>query len=454
MKQITRIRKFYTKIILLITILLTITLAAVVLTQSHNQNKELPTNSYLMVISQTSHFNIHEKTLYLSHNYTFTENIYEPIVVTADNILIDGNGYTLQGPGNRTGTGFYLIDRSNVTIMNVTVKGWYFGFYLENCLDCNILGNNVTNNDYRGFHLYNSSYNNLTSNIANSCYIDGFYLFNSSYNIFTNNSAINNVNGFEMEYYSTNNIFIGNSVTNNGNGFHLSFGTENCIIKDNNATDNNFGFSLFASSYNNLTRNSAIRNHHYGFVLWYCTYNNISGNTIICKQGTDFYVDTNSSNNIIANNTIITLSLPPPYRLYFIPYLLSYYDQLNTRNFSIVQVVIILFIATLAGSGFAVYRWRIKPSLEAVKEFIPTPIKTRCSHCGSAVPENSNFCMFCGEAISGRCSVCNLEIISGDKVVKCPYCGALSHRVHLLEWIKVRGYCPNCKEKLSQLDFL
>ena len=35
-------------------------------------------------------------TIYIASDYTFAHNIYEPIVVLADNIVIDGNGYTLQ----------------------------------------------------------------------------------------------------------------------------------------------------------------------------------------------------------------------------------------------------------------------------------------------------------------------------------------------------------------------
>ncbi|UCF59305.1 MAG: hypothetical protein JSV15_02530, partial [Candidatus Bathyarchaeota archaeon] len=38
--------------------------------------------------------------------YTFTDNINDAIVVQRNNIIIDGNGHTLQGSGG--GYGFYL----------------------------------------------------------------------------------------------------------------------------------------------------------------------------------------------------------------------------------------------------------------------------------------------------------------------------------------------------------
>ncbi|WXG39494.1 MAG: hypothetical protein WED07_01445 [Candidatus Freyarchaeum deiterrae] len=50
--------------------------------------------------------------------------------------------------------------------------------------------------------------------------------------------------------------------------------------------------------------------------------------------------------------------------------------------------------------------------------------------------------------------MCSESISSGEAIVKCPRCGVLSHRDHLLEWIKVKGYCPSCKERLSQEDIV
>ena len=57
--------------------------------------------------------------------YTFTDNIYETIVVQRDNITVDGNGYMLQGEGS--GKGFDLSNRNNVTIKNTHITEWYYG---------------------------------------------------------------------------------------------------------------------------------------------------------------------------------------------------------------------------------------------------------------------------------------------------------------------------------------
>jgi hypothetical protein len=82
---------------------------------------------------------------------------------------------------------------------------------------------------------------------------------------------------------------------------------------------------------------------------------------------------------------------------------------------------------------------------------IPTLGEGGCLFCGAKIPEDAKFCPNCGGA-QLECSVCKAGIVSGDTLVKCPYCGVLSHREHLLEWIKVKGNCPNCSETLREKD--
>jgi parallel beta-helix repeat protein len=88
--------------------------------------------------------------------YTFTDNIYDEIVVERDNIVVDGAGSTLQGTGS--GTGIDLSDRSNVAIQNMQIKYFDNGIYLRDSSSNNIYGNTITNND-RGIHVYRSSEN-------------------------------------------------------------------------------------------------------------------------------------------------------------------------------------------------------------------------------------------------------------------------------------------------------
>ncbi|MGQ9723555.1 MAG: hypothetical protein ACUVXA_19820 [Candidatus Jordarchaeum sp.] len=74
-----------------------------------------------------------------------------------------------------------------------------------------------------------------------------------------------------------------------------------------------------------------------------------------------------------------------------------------------------------------------------------------CMFCGGNFPEGGDICPERGEE-RVRCSVCQLKIVFDDDVIRCLHCGVLSHRDHLLEWIKIRGFCPNCRERLIEND--
>jgi len=120
--------------------------------------------------------------------YTFTDNIYDEIVVERDNIVVDGAGSTLQGTGS--GTGIDLSDRSNVAIQNMQIRYFDNGIYLEGSSGNNIYGNTITNND-RGIYLRDSSSNNIYGNtITNND--RGIHVYRSSENIFYHNNFIDN----------------------------------------------------------------------------------------------------------------------------------------------------------------------------------------------------------------------------------------------------------------------
>ena len=120
--------------------------------------------AYTQDISEPHHVYIQEyaSTLHIYDDYCFSGDIYENIVVEANNIVIDGNGYTLQGPG--PGYGIYLFERSNVTIKNVTVKGWTRGILLVQSGGNDVSGNTITDNTYMGIWLVESSGNTVYHN--------------------------------------------------------------------------------------------------------------------------------------------------------------------------------------------------------------------------------------------------------------------------------------------------
>jgi parallel beta-helix repeat protein len=86
--------------------------------------------------------------------YTLTDNVYAPIIVQRNNIVIDGNGYTIQGTGN--GTGIDLTDRENVIIKNTQINNFEFCIRLVSSDNIVISANNATTS-FCGIWLSDSS---------------------------------------------------------------------------------------------------------------------------------------------------------------------------------------------------------------------------------------------------------------------------------------------------------
>jgi len=155
--------------------------------------------------------------------YTFTGNLYDPIVVEKDNIVVDGNGYILQETDyNRTQVypllrGIMLNSRSNVTIKNIKIKSFYEGLYLNSSSGINISGNTIIAEI--GIGLTSSHNNTISRNIITKARI-GIFLSKSTHNIISGNYIINNGEGIFLQD-SSNQIIIRNYIANNVNGTYI-----------------------------------------------------------------------------------------------------------------------------------------------------------------------------------------------------------------------------------------
>jgi len=238
--------------------------------------------------------------------YNFTDNIYDEIVVERANIVIDGAGYTLQGTGG--GTGITLLGRSNVTIMNMEIKAFYFGIYFRDSSNNSIYGNNIKNNDY-GIELIMrdglSKYNDISGNniTDNGCGIGVEY---SHSNNISGNNITDNGCGIGVEYSHSNNIS-GNNITDNGCGIGLSY-SDGTIFR-NNIKNNDYGIELHESIRTNISGNNITGNNEYGIrAVKRSNYNTISENNIMNNNGSGILLgsdDGGSSHNTISGNVIM-----------------------------------------------------------------------------------------------------------------------------------------------------
>ena len=49
-----------------------------------------------------------------------------------------------------------------------------------------------------------------------------------------------------------------------------------------------------------------------------------------------------------------------------------------------------------------------------------------------------------------KCEICKGDIMSTDVSVKCPECDQMFHSSHFIEWVRVGGTCPVCRESITQ----
>jgi len=103
-------------------------------------------------------------TTFDNSTYTFTGSIYDEIDVERSNIMVDGDGHVLQGPGAFTDLhGIYLYGINNVTIKNLEIKSFGTGILLNSTSFSVLSQNNITDN-LQGVGLWQSSNNTISNN--------------------------------------------------------------------------------------------------------------------------------------------------------------------------------------------------------------------------------------------------------------------------------------------------
>jgi len=193
------------------------------------------------------------------NTYTFTDNIYDQIVVQRDNTVIDGAGYAVQGTGAFESKGIDLQQVSNVTIKNATIKGFYYGIHF-NSTSYNILsGNNITANEWWGvFFMFSSNNNIVGNNITDNP--QGIRLYRSSNNLILGNTIKNSTDGgIDFWISCSNNSVYRNNIANNRNGIWIQESSKN-VITGNKIVDNELGIGLDYSSDNKVYHNNFVAN--------------------------------------------------------------------------------------------------------------------------------------------------------------------------------------------------
>jgi parallel beta-helix repeat protein len=213
--------------------------------------------------------------------YTMTGGVSattDGIIILKNDVILDGNGYAVQGTQAQNSMGIDLSERAYVTIKNLQIDGFTFGIWLNYSSDDSISGNIITSND------------------------DGVLLeYSSNNSISENNLTTDSACGIRLDV-SSNNTILGNSVTDSGNAVWLDHSLNNSV-SENNIAGNFGGISLADCINNSISRNTVQANNGWGVSLEYSSGNSVSENNV-ANNSDGVELAFSSTNTIYHNNFV------------------------------------------------------------------------------------------------------------------------------------------------------
>ncbi len=248
------------------------------------------------------------------------------ISIDADNITLNCNNIALSGGGRNNEPGILINGRTNITLDNCTVSGFFTGITAKNSSIIVINGGNFSGNSYgspvsRSQGTQNSPVENLGDQNQNTG--GGIQFENVADATITNAAANNAVAGIILLNSTRTTVSGGNFSNNSGWGIKLKSSTNNTIegITANNNNrwcDDGSGVHkgcetsailLIDNSDNNTIRNNTLNDSGDGFYINGCAghapsnYNKITGNSANGATDGNGFESTFSTGNEFYSNT-------------------------------------------------------------------------------------------------------------------------------------------------------
>ena len=76
-----------------------------------------------------------------------------------------------------------------------------------------------------------------------------------------------------------------------------------------------------------------------------------------------------------------------------------------------------------------------------------------CPECGATILAETIVCPHC-DSPQPVCIVCDNSLVPLDSTLSCPQCRGRAHRIHFLEFLKVKGVCPRCNTDLDPHELI
>lgn len=235
--------------------------------------------------------------------------VYDRIDITKSLTLI-GNGAVIKGD-ERNACVRVLAD--GVSISGFVVRDGFYGISLDSVKNCRIYKNTVVYCAQPGIMLKFSNNNIIQANNASFNGLGGegwygIYLTNSNENQIIGNVAYGNgAYGINLFPSCNNNTIRGNILQGNMYGLYMFTDCGNNLIESNTMSKNtNSGMDIRFNCHDNFVLNNTIENNVVaGITLMEKSGSNIiKGNNISGNQRYGIQIQSNSNDNTISNNTI------------------------------------------------------------------------------------------------------------------------------------------------------
>lgn len=227
--------------------------------------------------------------------------------ITAENVTLDGNGYTIIG--NQSGNGILISGYSNAIIRNFRITNFSMGILLEYTGNVVVENNIVDQSSDRGIHMHHSSNNLVRNNIVSHSYYANINAGWGGSGILIINNTVSSAYGYpgagiQVSVEVSNISVINNTIYNHtSEGGIYIFGTSNDLVDGNNISLSSPGINVAFSEGNISVRNNNIYGADYGVFLRYANYSFYYNNIInFCNYG--IKIEQNSTGNTFLNNNI------------------------------------------------------------------------------------------------------------------------------------------------------
>ena len=168
--------------------------------------------------------------------YTLTADVYVPLLVGRDNIVIDGANHALQGIGEYGSKGVDLTGRSGVTVKNLEIAGFDYGVYLISASD-NVISQNYFTDNYCAIWIATSNDNVISGNNVEDNEMWALFMKESSNNKISENQFTSHANYTIHLRHSNFTTFSGNYISDNSIGIFFFEASDN-VLYHNSFVDN------------------------------------------------------------------------------------------------------------------------------------------------------------------------------------------------------------------------